>query len=41
MKEQLVDQFTTGSFNQGSAILGIKYYNLKNLIVQHLPIKKK
>ena len=41
MNNELVNKFNTGKFNQGSAILKIKYYNPKNLIVQHLPIKEK
>ena len=41
MNEEIVKKFNTGNFNQGSAFLKIKYYNPKNLIVQHLPIKEK
>ena len=41
MNDELVEKFNSGNFNQGSAILKIKYYNPKNLIVQHLPIKVK
>ena len=41
MNNELVNKFNTGNFNQGSAILKIKYYNPKNLIVQHLPVKEK
>ena len=41
MNDELVNKFNTRNFNQGSAILKIKYYNPKNLIVQHLPIKEK
>ena len=41
MNDELVNKFNTGNFNQGSAILKIKYYNPKNLIVQHLPIKER
>ena len=41
MKDELFDKLNTGSFNQGSAILKIKYYNPENLIVQHLPVKDK
>ena len=41
MNDELVEKFNTGNFNQGSAILKIKYYNPKNLIVQHLPIKER
>ena len=41
MNNDLVEKLNNGKFNQGSAILRIKYYNPKNLIVQHLPIKGK
>ena len=39
MNVELVEKFKTGNFPQGSAILKIKNYNTKNLIVQHLPVK--
>ena len=41
MNDEIVEKFNTGNFNQGSAIFKIKYYNGKNLIVQHLPVKEK
>ena len=41
MNDELVEKFNTQTFTQGSAILKIKYYNPKNLIVQHLPVKEK
>ena len=41
MNRFLVHKFNNQTFNQGSAILKIKYYNPKNLIVQHLPVKEK
>ena len=41
MKDELVENFNTGNFTQGSAILKIKYYNPKNLMVQNIPIKGK
>ena len=41
MNDELVNKFNTGIFNQGSAILKINYYNPKNLVVQHLPIKER
>ena len=41
MNNNLVEKFKNGKFNQGSAILKIKYYQPKNLIVQHLPVKEK
>ena len=41
MNNELVEKTNTGSFNQGSANLKIKYFNPKNLIVQHLPVKEK
>ena len=40
MNDQLVEKIITGKFTRGSAILKTKYYNPKNLIVQHLPIKE-
>ena len=39
MNDEIVKKFNAGSFTQGSAILKIKYYNPKNLVVQHLPVK--
>ena len=41
MNDELVEKFNNQTFTQGSANLKIKYYNPKNLIVQHLPIKEK
>ena len=41
MNDELVEKFNTGKFTKGSTILKIKYYNPKNLIVQHLPVKRK
>ena len=41
MNNEIVEKFNNQTFNQGSAILKIKYYNPKNLIVQHLPVKEK
>ena len=41
MNDELVEKFNTGIFNQGSAILRIKFYNPNKLIVQHLPVKEK
>ena len=41
MNDELVNKFNTGKFNQGSAILKIKYSNPENSIVQHLPIKER
>ena len=41
MNDELVEKFNNQTFNQGSAILKIKYYNPRNLIVQHLPVKEK
>ena len=38
---KLVEKFNNGNFNQGSAILKIKNYNPRDLIVQHLPVKDK
>ena len=41
MNDELVNNFYKQTFTQGSAILKIMYYNPKNGIVQHLPIKGK
>ena len=41
MNNELVEKFNNQTFNQGSAILKIKYYNPKNLVVQHIPVKEK
>ena len=41
MKNELVENFDDQTFTQGIAILKIKFYNPKNLIGQHLPIKEK
>ena len=41
MKDELVTEFNNQTFTQGSAILKFKYYNPKNLIVQHLPVREK
>ena len=41
LNDELVEKFNNQTFTQGSAILKIKYYNPKNLLVQHLPVKEK
>ena len=41
MNDELVEKFNNQTFTQGSAILKIKYFNPRDLIVQHLPIKEK
>ena len=41
MNDELVEKFTNQTFIQGSAILKIKYYNPKNLIGQHIPVKER
>ena len=41
MNNELVEKFNNGNFNQGSAILKINYFNPRDLIVQHLPVKEK
>ena len=41
MKDELVEKFNNQTFTQGSAILKIKNYNPKNLLVQHLPVKER
>ena len=40
MKGEFVEKYNIDDFNQVFAILKIKQYNPKNLIVQHLPIKE-
>ena len=37
MNNELVEKFNNQTFTQGSAILKIKYYNPRDLIVQHIP----
>ena len=41
MNDDLVNKFNNQTFTQGSAILKIKCYYPKNLIVQHLPVKER
>ena len=41
MNNELVEKFNNQIFTQGSAFLKTKYYNPKDLIVQHLPVKEK
>ena len=41
LNNELVEKFNNQTFTQGSAILKIKYYNSRDLIVQHLPVKEK
>ena len=41
MNDELIEKFNNQTFTQGSAILKVKYYNPKNLIIQHLPVKEK
>ena len=40
MCNELVEKFNNQAFTRGSAVLKIKYYSPKNLIVQHLPVKE-
>ena len=41
MINELVEKFNNQTFTEGGAFLKIKYYNPKNLIVQHIPIKER
>ena len=41
MNDELVEKFKNQTFTQGSANLKTKYYNPRDLIVQHLPIKER
>ena len=40
MNDELVENIIHQTFTQGGALLKIKYFNTKNLIVQHLPVKE-
>ena len=41
MNDELVEKFINQTFTRGSVILKIKYYNPRDLIVQHFPIKER
>ena len=41
MNDERNNKFNNQSFNEGSAISKIKYYNPKNLIVQNNPVKER
>ena len=41
MINDLVKKFSGGNFTQGSAVSKIRFFNPKNLIVQHLPVKER
>ena len=41
MNKKLVKKIDIQTFTQGSAILKINYYNQRNLVVQHLPVKER
>ena len=41
MNDAFIEKFNTQTSTQRSAILTMKYYNPKDLIVQHLPIKER
>ena len=41
LNDELAEKFNTQTFTQESAKLKIKYYNPKNLIVQHIPVKER
>ena len=41
MNEDLVNKFNNQTFTQGSAEIKIKFYNPKELVVQHLPVKER
>ena len=40
MNDELVEKFNTANFVEGSALIKIKCYNPKNLVVQPLPVKR-
>ena len=37
---KLLQKFNTQTFTQGSAVLKVLYYNPKDIIHQHLPVKE-
>ena len=41
MNDEIVEKFNTQTFTQGSAILKIKYYDPRNIVVQHLSFKER
>ena len=41
MNDELVEKLNTSNFNQRSAVLKIKYYNPRDIVVQHLPVKER
>ena len=41
MNDEIVEKFNNQVFTEGSAILKVIYYNPKNRVVQHLPVKEK
>ena len=41
MNDELVEKFKKQTFTRGSVFLKSKYYNPKNLIVQHLPVQER
>ena len=41
LNDELVEKFNNQTCTQRSAFLKIKYFNPKNIIVQHLPVKEK
>ena len=40
MNKTLIKKFNNQTFTKGSAILKINYYNPRDLVVQHLPVKE-
>ena len=41
INDELVENFNTQTFNQGSANSNIMFYNPRDLVVQHLPVKER
>ena len=41
MNDELAEKFNTDNFTQRRTTSKIKYYNPKNLIGQHLPVKER
>ena len=40
-KNDLVEKFNSDNFNQRGAILKVNYYNPRDIIFQHLPVKER
>ena len=41
MKDEFVQKFISGNFNEGSVFLKVMYFISKDMVFQHLPVEKK